>query len=82
MSASLAEFCQNSAQAIPKLSPDSAQDIPKSSLVVLSDTHQVSISQQMSLVIAFDIAVVAQKVKVVNEDRCDLKKWVVVVVGH
>ena len=38
----------------------------------LSDTHQVSISQQMSRVIAFDIAVVAQKVKVVNEDRCDL----------
>ena len=29
----------------------------------------------MSPVIAFDIAVVAQKVKVVNEDRCDLKKW-------
>ena len=26
----------------------------------------------MSRVIAFDIAVVAQKVKVVNEDRCDL----------
>ena len=25
--------------------------------------------------IAFDIAVVAQKVKVVNEDWCDLKKW-------
>ena len=48
--------------------------------MVLSDTHQVSISQQMSRVIAFDIAVVAQKVKVVNEDRCDLKKlggWVV-----
>ena len=35
----------------------------------------------MSPVIAFDIAVVAQKVKVhvVIEDRCDLKKWVVVV---
>ena len=28
----------------------------------------------MSPVIAFDIAVMAQKVKVVNEDRCDLKK--------
>ena len=27
-----------------------------------------------------NIAVVAQKVKVVNEDRCDLKKWVVVVI--
>ena len=52
-----------------------AQDIPKSSLVVLSDTHQVSISQQMNCVIAFDIAVVAQKVKVVNKGRCDLKKW-------
>ena len=40
-----------------------------------------SIIQQMSPVIAFDIAVVAQKVKVhvVIEDRCDLKKWVVVV---
>ena len=40
-----------------------------------------SCSQQMSPVIAFDIAVVAQKVKVhvVIEDRCDLKKWVVVV---
>ena len=49
-----------------------AQDVPKSWSVVLSDTHQVSISQQMSRVIAFDIAVVAQKVKVVNEDRCDL----------
>ena len=73
MSASLAKFCQSSAQVIPKLSPGSAQDVPKSSLVVLSDTHQVSISQQMSCVIAFDIAVVAQKV--VNEDRCDLKKW-------
>ena len=42
--------------------------------MLLSDTHQVSISQQMSRVIAFDIAVLAQKVKVVNEDRCDLKK--------
>ena len=45
------------------------------SAVVLSDTHQASTSQQMSRVIAFDIAVVAQKVKVVNEDRCNLKKW-------
>ena len=26
-----------------------------------------------------DIVVVAQKVKVVDEDQCDLKKWVVVV---
>ena len=72
VSASLAKFCQSSAQVIPKLSPGRAQDVPKSSSVVLSDTHQVSISQQMSRVIAFDIAVVAQKVKVVNEDRCDL----------
>ena len=41
---------------------------------MLSDTHQVSISQQMRRVIAFDIAVV----KVVIEDRCDLKKrwWI------
>ena len=31
-------------------------------------------------VYCMDIAVVAQKVKVVNEDRCDLKKWVVVVI--
>ena len=32
----------------------------------------------MSPVVAFDIAVVAQKVKVVIEDRCDLKKrwWI------
>ena len=29
----------------------------------------------MSRVRAFDIAVVAQKVKVVNKDRCDLKMW-------
>ena len=29
----------------------------------------------MSRVIAFDIAKVAQKVKVVDEDWCDLKKW-------
>ena len=29
---------------------------------------------------SMNIAVVAQKVKVVNEDRCDLKKWVVVVI--
>ena len=29
----------------------------------------------MSPVIAFDIAVVTQKVKVVIKDRCDLKKW-------
>ena len=41
---------------------------------MLSDIHKVSISQQLSGVIAFDIAVVAQKVKVANEDRCDLKK--------
>ena len=39
----------------------------------------MSIGQQMSRVIAFDIAVLAQKVKVVNEDRCDLKKWVLLV---
>ena len=32
--------------------------------MVLSDTHQVFISQQMSRVIALDVAVVAQKVKV------------------
>ena len=56
------------------MSPGSAKDDPKSSSVVLSDTHQVSISQQMSRVIAFDIVVGAQKVKVVNEDWCDLKK--------
>ena len=31
---------------------------------MLSDIHKVSISQQLSGVIAFDIAVVAQKVKV------------------
>ena len=74
MSASLAKFCQSSAQVIPKFCSGSAQDVPKSSSVLLSDTHQVSISQQMSRVIAFDIAVLAQKVKVVNEDRCDLKK--------
>ena len=46
---------------------------------MLSDIHKVSISQQLSGVIAFDIAVVAQKVKVANEDWCDLKKvgcWV------
>ena len=29
----------------------------------------------MSCMIAFDIVAVAQKVKVVNEHRCDLKKW-------
>ena len=29
----------------------------------------------MSPVIVLDIAVVAQKVKVVNKGRCDLKKW-------
>ena len=29
----------------------------------------------MNPVIAFDIAVVAQKVKAVNEDQSDLKKW-------
>ena len=29
----------------------------------------------MSPVIALDVAVMAQKVKVVNEDRRDLKKW-------
>ena len=73
VSASLAKFCQSSAQVIPKFCSGSAQDVPKSSSVVLSDTHQVSISQQMSCVFAFDIAVVAQKV--VNEDWCDLKKW-------
>ena len=65
---------------IPKLFPGNAQDFPKSSSVVLSDTHQVSISQQMSRVIAFDIAVVAQKVKVVNEHRCNLSGVVLVVV--
>ena len=46
---------------------------------MLSDIHKVSISQQLSGVIAFDIAVVAQKVNVANEYRCDLKKvgcWV------
>ena len=42
--------------------------------MVLSDTHQVSISQQMSRVIAFDIVERAQKVKVVNEDWRDLKR--------
>ena len=46
---------------------------------MLSDIHKVSISQQLSGVIAFDVALVAQKVKVANEDRCDLKKWVL---GH
>ena len=58
------------AKVVPNLSPGSAQDVPKSSSVVLSYTNQVSISQQMSRVIAFDIAVVAQKVNVVDEDRC------------
>ena len=46
--------------------------------LVLRDTHQVSISQQMSRMIAFDIAVVAQKVKVqccyVMADMLNLKK--------
>ena len=42
--------------------------------MVISDTDQVSISQQMSRVIAFDKVVGAQKVKIVNEDWCDLKK--------
>ena len=30
----------------------------------------ISMSQQMSRVIAFDVAVMAQKVKVVNKDQC------------
>ena len=41
---------------------------------MLSDIHKVSISQQLSGVIACDIAVVAQKVKVANEDRCVSEK--------
>ena len=36
----------------------------------------------MSPVFTFDIAVVAQKVKVVNEDRCDLKKLAVGLLGQ
>ena len=59
-----------------------AQDIPKSSLVVLSDTHQVSISQQMSPVITFDIAVVPQKVKVQFWGPVCYWKSGVVVLGH
>merc|ERR1711873_346997 len=39
---SLANFCQSSAQVIPKLSPGSAQDVPKSSLVMPSQTHEAS----------------------------------------
>ena len=68
VSASLARFCQSSAQVLP----GGAKDFPKLSSVVLSDTHQVPISQQMSNVITFDIAVVAQKMKVFIEDRCEL----------
>merc|ERR1711978_616464 len=39
---SLAKFCQSSAHVIPKLSPGSAQDVPKSSLVMPSRTHEAS----------------------------------------
>ena len=68
---------QSSAQGIPKSSQSCPQVVPKMS----PSRHQrcpvvpirYTCSQQISPAIAFDIAVVAQKVKSSIEDQCDFK---------